>query len=491
MSGLPEGWAEAPLSELSDFNPKHDPGRLGETVSFVPMPAVDAATGTIGGATDRPLSEVWKGFTHFAEGDVIFAKITPCMENGKIAVARGLTNGLACGSTEFHVLRPNGALLADYLWRFLRQNSFRHEAERAMTGAVGQRRVPAHYLKAAELPVPPLAEQRRIVAKLDALTARTARARADLDRIPALAARYRQAILTRAFSGDLTAEWRSHLALTAVGETVTRIRSQRSADRKLARRCEVASEPDTELPATWSWVSPDEVADNTAYSLGIGPFGSNLVQADYRDSGKRLIFVRDIRRARFDHEGARYVTPEKASSLYQHTVSGGEVLITKMGDPPGDTALYPQDGDLAVITADCVKLKPHPELATAEFLVFAIRGDVVKDQLAEVTAGVAQQKISLERFRKIALPIPPLDEQLEIVRRIESAFAEIDRLTAEAAAARRLLDRLDEAVLAEAFRGELVPQDPADEPASVLLERIRAERAAAPKSKRARRKAAA
>jgi type I restriction enzyme S subunit len=87
--------------------------------------------------------------------------------------------------------------------------------------------------------------------------------------------------------------------------------------------------------------------------------------------------------------------------------------------------------------------------------------------------------------------VASLHEQAEIVRRIDRAFAEIDRLTAEAAAARRLLDRLDQAVLAKAFRGELVPQDPADEPASVLLDRIRAERAAAPKAKRGRRPALA
>lgn len=107
MSELPQSWAEATIEDCAILNPKHDRDVSGDTlVSFVPMPAVSDVTGEIESLQTRRFSEVSKGYTHFQSGDVIFAKITPCMENGKIAVARDLTNGLACGSTEFHVLRP-------------------------------------------------------------------------------------------------------------------------------------------------------------------------------------------------------------------------------------------------------------------------------------------------------------------------------------------------------------------------------------------------
>src|SRR5205823_5142697 len=102
---------------------------------------------------------VRSGYTAFRDGDVIMAKITPCMENGKAAIVRNTTNSLGFGSTEFHVLRPNGVALAEYLFYFIRQESFRAAAEAEMTGSVGQRRVPAAFLQAAELPLPPLAEQ--------------------------------------------------------------------------------------------------------------------------------------------------------------------------------------------------------------------------------------------------------------------------------------------------------------------------------------------
>ena len=105
------------------------------------MAAVDERLGEITGQHDRPYAEVSKGYSSFENGDVLFAKITPCMENGKIAVARDLTNGIGRGSTEFFVLRPSGAVLRDYLYHYLRQPLFRASAERHFTGTAGQQRV--------------------------------------------------------------------------------------------------------------------------------------------------------------------------------------------------------------------------------------------------------------------------------------------------------------------------------------------------------------
>lgn len=488
MNGLPSGWVEATLGDLCEFNPKHDPETdRATTVSFIPMPAVDDETGSIvDRSAIRLLSEVWKGYTHFADADVIFAKITPCMENGKIAVARGLENGMACGSTEFHVLRSKGAVEPEFVWRFLRRKSYRQIAESSMTGAVGQRRVPRQFLESTRLPLPPLAEQKRIVTKLDALNAKSTRARSDLSRIDTLVARYKEAVLSLAFSGELTGGWRIHSYQSDLDSVLRDVRSSRQYSRRLARRKPVGAVPRAILPETWRWISPDELASDDTYSIGIGPFGSNLVKGDYRASGVRLIFVRDIRREKFALEKAVFIDDAKAEELYQHTVTGGDLLITKMGDPPGDTAIYPNEQAAAVITADCIKLRPHLELTFSKFLYWAIRSKPVRDQILEETKGVAQQKLSLDRFRQIAIPTPPLEEQHEIVRRIESAFAKIDRLAIEAKRALELVGRLDEAILAKAFSGDLVPQDENDEPAEHLLARIRAERDAEPKAKRGR-----
>jgi type I restriction enzyme, S subunit len=212
MSKLPENWIEPAIREVAEVNPRKDADlSVTDLVSFVPMASVDEVSGTILSPIDRPYGEVSKGFTHFRDGDVIFAKITPSMENGKSAVAGNLRNGTGMGSTEFHVFRSSGAIEPEYLWRFVRQKSFRENAQTVMSGAVGQQRVPADYLKNHSIPLPPLKEQRRIVTKVDGLTARTARARKELDRVPALIARYKSAILALAFKGDLTKDWREQL----------------------------------------------------------------------------------------------------------------------------------------------------------------------------------------------------------------------------------------------------------------------------------------
>ena len=117
-------------------------------VTFVPMPAVDAESGAITQPETREFSAIRNGYTSFKEGDVIFAKITPCMENGKAAIARQLENSLGFGSTEFHVLRPTGAILPEFVYQFVRQEAFRKAAEAEMTGSVEQKRVPADFMKA-------------------------------------------------------------------------------------------------------------------------------------------------------------------------------------------------------------------------------------------------------------------------------------------------------------------------------------------------------
>src|SRR5665213_2741090 len=169
IGDLPEGWVTATVSEVCEINPskpRTDQYPPDLPVTFVPMPAVNAVQGAITNPSIRAFADVRKGFTAFRENDVILAKITPCMENGKAAVARGLLNGLGFGSTEFHVMRSSGAMLPDFIYHFIRQESFRKLAEQEMTGSVGQKRVPAEYLQNVAIPLPPLHEQKRIVAKV-------------------------------------------------------------------------------------------------------------------------------------------------------------------------------------------------------------------------------------------------------------------------------------------------------------------------------------
>jgi type I restriction enzyme S subunit len=159
----------ATLGEVCEINPRlpKDHGLQDHSeVAFVPMAAVDEISATIAQRMVRPFGEVRRGYTPFAEGDVLFAKITPCMENGKVAIARDLTGGRGFGSTEFHVLRAREDVLPEWIYFFLRQQRFRNAARRSLTGTAGQQRVPTAYMAGAAIPVPELAEQRRLVDML-------------------------------------------------------------------------------------------------------------------------------------------------------------------------------------------------------------------------------------------------------------------------------------------------------------------------------------
>ena len=213
-----------------------------------------------------------------------------------------------------------------------------------------------------------------------------------------------------------------------------------------------------EPPNGWIWASPEQLSNSAPYALGIGPFGSNLKVSDYKESGTPLIFVRNIRAEDFSLV-AKFVAEEKANELAAHTAEGGDILITKMGEPPGDAAFYPVGAPTAVITADCIKWRLAEDLRVPKFFVYAIRSRLVQQQIQERTRGVAQKKISLERFRDLAIPLPPLPEQRRIVAEIEKQFT---RLEAGVAALRRVqanLKRYRAAVLKAACEGQLVPTD--------------------------------
>jgi type I restriction enzyme S subunit len=158
-----------PLSELAWVNPTRIP-RLERSarVSFVPMEAVDADAGEITGATEREISEVRNGFTAFQDGDVLWAKITPCMENGKCAVAKSLLNGVGYGSTEFHVIRPRDVktLIPEFLWALLRLRRLREAARRYFIGSAGQQRVPPQFLRELPIPVIPVYLQSQMAERV-------------------------------------------------------------------------------------------------------------------------------------------------------------------------------------------------------------------------------------------------------------------------------------------------------------------------------------
>lgn len=192
------------LSEVVKVNPKKPKLEVNDEqiCSFVPMVAVSDINGKIEAMEERPYSKVKKGYTYFEEGDVLFAKITPCMENGKSCIAEGLSNGFGFGTTEFHVLRCGDEVLNKYIYYLVRAKWFREEAKQYMTGAVGQQRVPKTYLEDYKVWLPNVNEQAEVVRLLEYMLDKEFEVEelCDIDDKVEL---LKKSILGRAFRGEL------------------------------------------------------------------------------------------------------------------------------------------------------------------------------------------------------------------------------------------------------------------------------------------------
>lgn len=263
-----------------------------------------------------------------------------------------------------------------------------------------------------EIPLPPLDEQRRIVARLDALLARTRRAREELARVPALAERAKQAVLAKAFSGKLTEEWR-----------IQREKIYPSLE-TLSSVCTSISDGDHQPPPK---------ANEGVPFITISAINDGKLQLSHA-----LRFVpRTYLETLGESRRARY----------------GDVLFSVTGSI-AIPALVNTDEDF-VFQRHIAILKPNLKNVTSKFLYHILAAPQVTKQAYDVATGTAQLTVPLSGLRKLQVPIYNLDEQAEIVARIEAAFARIDRAAAEAGRALALLERTEQAALAKAFRGEL------------------------------------
>ena len=486
---LPQGWVWATLGESCLLNPSFFVGHVDDDwlISFVQMAAVEARSGQIDVSQVRPYGEVRKGYTRFSEGDVLFAKITPCMENGKIAIAKGLTNGSGCGSTEFHVLRPVKDLSQGFLMYFLLQDEFRREAQRHMAGTAGQLRVPAAWLTEAPIPLPPFPEQHRIVVEIETQFTRLDASVAALRRAQANLKRYRASVLKAACEGRLVpteaelahSEGRDY---EAAGVLLERILAERRArwesQEKRRGKYKEPSTPDAsaqpELPEGWVWATIEQLLARSEYGTS--------VKCSYDAAGLPVLRIPNIVAGEIDLTDIKYATqPVPIES--ETSLTKGDVLMCRTN---GSVRLV---GKTAVVTSD---LEPYHGFASylLRFRLMETKfipkwfhiyttsqlGRAFIEKNAASSAG--QNNVSLSLIHTMPMPLPPLAEQRRIVADVERRLSVVQQTEATVEASLARAERLRQSILKQAFSGKLVPQDPDDEPASALLERIKAEREA-------------
>lgn len=454
MKTLPAGWSLARMGDLIELNPKVD-APDSSLAGFTPMQGLGTRYSESLKFEARPWGAIKKAYTHFADGDVLLAKITPCFENGKAGLAAGLPGGIGAGSSEFFVCRPDQRVLdRGYLLAWLSCDDFRSRAAVNMSGSVGHKRVPKDFLLDEELPLAPIAEQARLVAKLHAMFPRVDACRDRLARVAPLLKRFRQSVLDLAFSGRLTAEWR--------------VTSQVQPTPPAAGEAHIAGEVD--VPDGWRVVRAEDVVQaDTNIVYGIVQPGPKLSE------GVPYVQTMDIVDGCIQVQGLSMTSPEIAGNYQRSSLRGGDVLLgiiraTKVAVVPNELAG-------ANISRSVARFRPRDGVLS-RYLALALEAPVVQRWLRSQHRGIDMPVLNLAQVRQAPIRVAPFEEQAEIVRRVDVLFAFADRLEARLEKAQAAADRLTPALLAKAFRGELVPQDPADEPAAELLKCLAASRPA-------------
>jgi type I restriction enzyme S subunit len=432
MSELPDGWAVVPAGELGEWRGGGTPSKSNDAFW---------RDGTIPWVSPKDMKRQYisDAEDHITEAAIAGSATNRIPENSILMVTRSgiLQHSLPVAintvsvtvNQDLKALSPFEGILPAYILRHLQADAQRILEAASKTGTTVES-IDFDRLKAYPIRLAPLPEQKRIVAKVDGLTARTARARADLDRIPTLIARYKQRLLALAFSGELI--------------------GKEPAEGKLPEtRC-------WNIPRDWKWVRFDEVAE-IASNLVAPDSIPNLphIAPDNIESGTaRLLPYRTV--------------SEDGLISAKNRFYPGQVLYSKIRPYLRKAVIVDFDG---ACSADMYPINVRSVLEPKYLLYW-----LISDDFARFTAlhegRTVLPKINQKALNGTPFPLPPLDEQTETVRRVEFAFNWLDRMAADHAAAARLLPKLDAAILAKAFRGELVPQDPNDEPASTLMTKL-------------------
>lgn len=448
MSELPSGWIQEPLQSLVSLNEKLNDIEDDEDCGFVPMNLVP--TKLLGKIQyeQKKWGDCKKGYTHFKDGDVLLAKITPCFENGKSVLVSGLPNGIGTGSTEYFVLRSE-FLDSRYLHAFAKTKQFKDDCSVRMTGSVGHKRVPKDYLLEYHIPVAPLNEQIRIADKLDSVLAKVDVAQARLEKIPTLLKRFRQSVLAAATSGELTREWRA----------------------------------ENKIDATYTTLGEAGIEVKT------GPFGSALHKEEYVSGGIPVINPMHIRDGSIYPTAEMTITKDKFKELKAWKLEVGDVVIGRRGEMGRAAEITSYDADLLCGTGSMI-IRSNTGLISSAYLCLVLRSPNSVAYFESNSVGSTMVNLNQKIIKNLNFHYPPSEEQKEIVRRVESLFTLADTVEKQYLETKKRIDRLTQSLLAKAFRGELVPQDPNDEPAAELLKRIQAERNAQPPVKNKRAKSA-
>jgi type I restriction enzyme S subunit len=454
-------WKLMPLGEVVDFNPRFCKDELADDTlaSFIPMKCVEEESGRFEPLGDRKVAEVRKGYTPFRDGDVIFAKVTPCMENGKAAVLKGLTNGVGFGSTEFFALRPKNGLDAHYLFHFILQSNFRRDAARNMTGAVGLRRVRKSWLEQQTIPLPDPDEQRRIVAEIEKQFTRLEAGVAALRRVQANLKRYRAAFLKAACEGKLVP---TETELAKAGnrkskfetgeELLANILTERRQNWQGRGKYKEPAAPNTtnlpQLPEGWAWATVEQLSTQVQY-------GSSA-KTNEDSTGVPVLRMGNIQDGKFDFDKLKYL-PKAHDEFPELLLARGDLLFnrTNSAELVGKTAVFKDIPHPCSFASYLIRVR-FAGGCIPDFVSYFINSVFGRAWIAGVVSQqVGQANVNGTKLQALTIPLPPFAEQTRIVAEVERRLSMVEELEAVVSANLQRAIRLRQSILQKAFTGNL------------------------------------
>ena len=430
---LPVGWEQVFIGDLCEVIEQRIPSD-NERFLYIDIGSIDRDLKAIISPTEMTgVDAPSRARKVVREGDVLVSMTRPSL-NAVALVTPNLDGQIA--STGFDVLRCSG-VEPRWIYFLVRTRAFVGAMSDLVQGALYPA-VKAKDIRGYLIPLAPLNEQRRIAAKLDTTLAAVECCRQRLDGVVAILKHFRQAVLAAATSGELTREWR---------------------------------EENGHNHDEWSFRQIDEIATE----VFDGPFGSNLKSDDYTADGYRVVRLENLLPLKFLEEKRTYVSKDKFFSLSRHVLYQGDILFSSFIDEEVRTCLLPEAlSGRSINKADCFCVRVDRRVCRPEFVVAALSCRSTFESLAAQVHGATRPRINLKQLKASSLRIPPLEEQDTIVQRIQELFTRADQLEVKLNSSLKIIERLTPALLAKAFLGELIPQDPSDEPASQLLAKLKA-----------------
>ncbi|MEP2653825.1 MAG: restriction endonuclease subunit S [Paraglaciecola sp.] len=440
MSELPKGWVNSELGDVVDYGKtiKVDPNIIDSDAWILELEDIEKGSSRLIQRLYYSQRKSKSTKNKFSKGNVLYGKLRPYLNKILIADKDGYC------STEIIPIKSGNHIDNRYLFYSLKSKEFLEYVENSSHG-MSMPRLGTKQGQKAPFVLAPLNEQIRIADKLDSMLAKVDAAQARLDKIPNILKRFRQSVLAAATSGELTKEWRG------VEEVISSISST----------WEIKN-----LPINWQV--------KLLPSIGSSRLGKMLDKTKNEGISTQYLGNINVRWNAFDLDVLKEIKVSE-KEITELSIKDGDLIICE-GGVPGRGAVW-KGGDNNLVFQKALHRIRFNDLVLPEFALYCIQDDFNSNKLSSLYTGTTIKHLTGKALKSYPVRVPPLNEQKEIVRQVESLFTMADTVEKQYLEAKARTNRLTQSILAKAFRGELVPQDESDEPASELLDRIKAEQA--------------